>query len=191
MKATASSLLAFFARPAHLIPTLSDVVTFRLAQPLRLSLHDAGPALQRLLADTRCGAVSAINLPDECLVRMIRRHDRPSALECVMTWEPATSEGSSFIGSLSVMKCGRSSLALVLDGMAEIHRQAELQDERLARASAEAVGRSVLERVAGELAIRGWPRTASAREFGGVAQRPMSHAAPMLHTANARSAKMG
>ena len=154
----------------------------RLAQPLALNAHDAGVALQRLLTDTRCGPVSSIDLPGRCLVRMIRRHDRPSGMECVVTWVPATHDGPAFIGSLSIVKCGRRTLALVLDGMVEVHDRAELQDEALARVRAEAVGRSVLERVAVELTFRNRQR---------VAQRPINHATPMLQTANARSAKAG
>ena len=171
---------------------LSNVVTFRLAQPLALSAHDAGLALKRLLADTECGSVSAIDLPGECLVRMVGRHDRPSGLECVVTWEPAARGGYSFIGSLSVIKCGRRTQALVLDGMVEVHDRAELQDEALARASAEAMGRSVLQRMAAELTIRGRQAGVTDRSVRALrAQRPINHAAPMLHTAKPRSARMG
>ena len=127
------------------------MVAFRIAQPVAVSAQDAGPALDRLLADTRHGPVSTIVMPGQCLVRMLRGHERPERVECVMTWEPLTAGGCSFLGSLMLMKCGKGSLALVLDGLVEVHDPAQLQDDRLARECAAATGRAVLERISSSL----------------------------------------
>ena len=163
------------------------MVAFRLAQPLALGARDVGPALACFLADTRLGTISAISLPDQCLVRMVRRHDRP---ECVVTWEPAADAGCSFLGSMSVMECGRGTFGLILDGLAEVHDRAQLEDEHLARVRAEATGRAVLKRVAAELALRSLRLASPRRRIVATAgQRPMSPVSPMRQAANARSAR--
>ena len=109
-----------------------------------------------------------------------------------MTWEPSAAGGCSFIGSMSIMECGRSTLAIVLDGMAEVHEFAQLQDERLGRESAEATGRAVLERIASELALRSWDMASPRRRIAAAGnQRFMRSASPMLHAARAKSARMG
>jgi hypothetical protein len=130
------------------------MVAIRLVRPIALNAHDAETALDHFLADSRHGPISVFAVSGACLVRMIRRHDRPDRIECVMTWEPATAGGCSFLGSLHIMECGGGSPALVLDGLPELHDRAQLEDERLGRECAEATGREVLERIASELAGR-------------------------------------
>jgi|GEM_PF-6149395 hypothetical protein len=166
------------------------MVAFRLAQTIALNAHDAGRALDHFLADTRHGPISAITLPGECLVRLIRRHDRPDRLECVMTWEPAMAGGCSFLGSLYVIECGRGSLALVLDGLPEFHDRAQLEDERLGSECAEAMGRAVLERIASELSTRSARLGAPSRKLTAhIMQHSMGNVSPLRHAAGAKNAR--
>lgn len=141
----------------------------RVAQSLALDLPDADRALKELLTETRVGAVSTIALKDKCLLRLLRRHDIPRSRECLMTWEPPAAQGCSFIGSLSIVDRGPSTTpALVLEGT----------ETQLGAAEAEALGRAVLQRITTELTSR-------------MAQRFTRNAAPMLHTAGPKSARMG
>ena len=86
-----------------------------------------------------------------------------------MTWESATAHECSFIGSLSIVDRGPATTpALVLEGT----------ETQLGAAEAEALGRAVLGRITTELTSR-------------MAQRFTRNAAPMLHTASPKSARMG
>ena len=127
-------------------------MTLSLALSLPLRIDEAALALDRVLTDTRHGEVSIIDVPGECLVRMVRRHNSATGRECVLTWEPSGAAPCSFMGLLSLMECGRGRpLALVLEGATQVRRGADVRDERRVRERAEASGRAVLERIAAKL----------------------------------------
>lgn len=118
------------------------MAAIKLTRPLAVHTQAADRALKALLAETRSGAISAFGLPDRCLVRLMRRHDRPRSRECVITWEPAEARGCTFIGSMSLVDRGAAQPPLlVLEG----------NDARPATDAAEATGNALLERVASEL----------------------------------------
>ena len=145
------------------------MAAIRLVRPLEILANDADAALERLLAATRNGTVSSIALPDHGLLRVLRRRDVPRSRECVLTWEPVAANRCTFIGSMSIVDGAAGDASLVLEGI----------DARLDQASAEAIGRDVLDYVAAELTARG------------AVRRLMRNAAPMLHAASAKRAKMG
>jgi hypothetical protein len=167
------------------------MVAIRIAQSLGLSAHDAPPALERFLANTQEEGVSTIELPKRCLVRLLRRNHGSKHLECLLTWTPLTTGECSFLGTLSIMECGRGRQALILDGYIEIHDQQQLQDEQLARERAETTGHAVLEGIASALAAHNWHLAHSRRMANRRRQRFMTNASPMLHAARTNSAKMG
>jgi|SRR5665213_222458 len=105
--------------------------------------------------------------------------------------EPSTAGGCSFLGSIFIMECGRGALALVLDGLAEFHDLAQLQDEPLERERAEATGRAVLEMIASELSIRTKHLTASSRRMAATGTQQLMNVSPLLDAARAKSASTG
>lgn len=124
------------------------MAAIKLTRPLAVHTQAADRALKALLAETRSGPISAFGLPDRCLVRLMRRHDRPRSRELVITWEPAEAHGCTFIGSMSLVDRGTAQPPLlVLEG----------NDARLAAEAAEATGNALLERVATELTVRSNP----------------------------------
>lgn len=131
------------------------VMTLSLALSLPLRSDEAALALDRLLTDTRHGEVSIIDVPGQCLVRMVRRHNSATGRECVLTWEPNGAAQCSFMGLLSLMECGGGRpLTLVLEGATQLRRDADVRDEHRVRERAEASGRAVLERIAAKLGTR-------------------------------------
>jgi hypothetical protein len=158
------------------------VGSIRLVQSLALSPEDAERALDRLLAEHRAGPISAINLPDQCLLRMVRRHDGRGSRECILTWEPSATEGCSFVGSLAIVdRAPHETPMLVLEG----------EDVKLGAPDADAIGRAVLEHIGAELAAWLPGTTAARRLISQRVQRFIRTTAPMLHAASAKSARMG
>lgn len=168
------------------------MVAIRIAQPANLGPHDAAAALGRFLANTYDGSVSTMTLPGQCRVRMLLRHDRTKHPACLLTWVPAGPGVCSFLGTMSIIQCGRGRPALILDGQVEVHDPAQLQDERLARTCAEAVGHAVLDRIAAALTPPVLHLAAPSRRMAARSdQRFMSNVSPMLHAARNKSARMG
>jgi hypothetical protein len=100
---------------------------------------------------------------------MLKRHDRTKYLECLLTWAPSAPGVCSFLGTMSIMECGRGTLALILDG------QVEIREPRVASALAEHTSISAPGR----------------RMTAGSDHRFMSNVSPMPHAARSRSARMG
>lgn len=159
------------------------MAAIKLVRPLALRTKAADRALKAWLAETRSGAISAIELPDGCLVRLVRRHDLPRSRECVVTWELTGAHSCTFIGSMSIVDRGPAQVPLlVLEGT----------DARLAADQAEATGNAVLDRIAAALIAHSMQGASlGAGTVADEAHRFMRNAAPMLHAASPKSAKMG